>query len=172
MLVVGLFSVALFALPYAAQAQTTTAERYQLISDHCQDLHNLVDQLQRRDLVSRTNLGREYESVHNQLTAFNQRIHNNNLDDQPFGQLLAQFDDAANQFRDAYVHYDDGLNKLENIDCQKNPAAFDAQLDQTRMLRDATESTANHAASITSQYRDLATALQQQLPPQTNGGAQ
>lgn len=167
-LAASLFAVALFALPYAAQAQTATAQRYQIISNHCQDLHNLIDQLQRRDLVSRTNLGREYESIDNQLSAFNTRIRNNNLDSQPFAQLLGQFNDAANQLREAYVHYDDGLNKLENIDCQKKPADFDAQLAQTRQLRDATEGAASRALAITGQYRDLVAQLQATLPSSNN----
>lgn len=164
MLIAGLFAVVLCAAPYAAMAQTTAAQRYQLISSHCQELHSLIDQLQRRDLVSRTNLGREYESIDNQLTAFNTRLHNNNLDNQPFVQLLGQFNDAANQFRDAYVHYDDGLNALENINCQKDPVGFDTQLVQTRQLRDETEGAASRALAITGQYRDLTASLQETLP--------
>lgn len=159
----------LFALPFAAEAQTTAAQHYQLISGHCQDLHNLIGQLQRRDLVSRTNLGREYESIANQLAAFNQRVHNNNLDNQQFVQLLSQFDDAVNQLRDTYVHYDDGMNKLLQIDCQKNPTDFDTQLTQTRVQRDATEGAAQRALAVVGQYRDLVTALQAQMPA---GGTQ
>lgn len=174
-LTASLFAVTLFALPYVAQAQTATAQRYQIISNRCQDLHNAIDQLQRRDLVSRTNLGREYESIDNQLSAFNTRVRNNNLDNQPFVQLLSQFQDASNQLRDAYVHYDDGLNKLESIDCQKKPADFDAQLTQTRQLRDETEGAASRALAITGQYRDLVAQLQSTLPSsakKANGGAQ
>lgn len=170
-LAVSLFAIALFAMPYTAQAQTVTAQRYQIITNHCQDLHNLIDQLQRRDLVSRTNLGREYESIDNQLNAFNTRIRNNNLDSQPFTELLTQFNDAANQLRDSYVHYDDGLNKLENIDCQKKPADFDAQLTQTRQLRDETEGAASRALAITGQYRDLVAQLQTALPSSSKKGA-
>lgn len=172
MLVAGLFAVAFFAMPYAAEAQTANAQRYQLISSRCQELHSLIDQLQRRDLVSRTNLGREYESIDNQLTAFNTRIHNNNLDNQPFVQLLTQFDDAANQFRDTYVHYDDSLNSLQNIDCQKNPADFDNQLTQARTLRSATEDAAQRAQDVLGQYRTLTQTLQTQLPDQQAGGVQ
>jgi hypothetical protein len=164
MLTTALFVVALLAMPYAVQAQTTSAQRYQLISSHCQQLHSLIDQLQRRDLVSRTNLGREYESIDNQLSALNTRIHNNNLDNQQFVDLLGQFNDAVTQFRDAYVHYDDGMNSLENINCQKDPVNFDAQLDQTRQLRDATGGAAERALAITSQYRDLTAQLQTTLP--------
>jgi hypothetical protein len=170
-LTVFLAACVLVALPFAARAEDITAERAQLISSHCKALHMLIDQLQRRDLVSRTNLGREYESVDKQLSAFNQRIHNNNINNQAYTQLLTQFRDATTQFRDTYVHYDDSINKLQAIDCQAHTADFDAQLTVTRSLRDATEGTITHAAALVGQYRDLAVQLPSQLPTQAGSEA-
>jgi hypothetical protein len=153
------------AVPLAAQAQDATAARYQTISDRCQSLHLLLDELQRRDLVSRTNLGREYESVARLFTAFNQRVKNNNLSAQPFEQLAADFTAATSQFRSAYVQYDDSLIELQQIDCKDKPADFDAQLARTRELRDATEGAATHANAISGQYRTQMVQLQAELPP-------
>ena len=158
---------ALLALPFVAHAEDSAA-RLQLISQHCSQLHTFIDQQQRRDLVARTNLGREYESVDKQLDAFNQRIHANNINNQPYQQLLTQLRDATTQFRDAYIHYDDSLNKLQAINCQQHPDMFDAQLTASRTLRDATEGTITHAAAIIGQYNDLVTQLPSQLPLQTN----
>lgn len=158
--------MSLLAVPFVAYAQDAVAVRNQLISQRCQQLDTAIGQLQRRDLVSRTNVGREYETISKELDAFDQRVHNNDLDSKPFEQLLAQFDDAANQFRDAYVHYDDGLNKLQAINCQAKPADFDTQLQQTRSLRGAVQSAIEHTGAVLGQYHDLAAQLQtaDQLP--------
>ena len=149
----------LVAIPFAARAEDDALLRNQIISDHCATLHSLIDQQQRRDLVSRTNLGREYENTDKQLNAFTQRIHNNNIDAPQYQQLLTQFRDATSQFRDAYVHYDDAIVKLQAVNCQQRPSDFDAQLTVTRGLRDTTEGTITHAAALIGQYRDAVAQL-------------
>ena len=131
----------------------------------------LLDELQRRDLVARTNLGREYESMTRLFNAFNQRVRNNNLNAQPFEQLASQFNDATAQFRAAYVQYDDSMIKLKDTDCKNKPGDFDAQLAQTRSLRDATEGASTHAAAIAGQYRTQMAQLQSELPSQAAKGA-
>jgi oligoendopeptidase F len=163
LLIVGLTAV-LLAVPFTARAQDAATARSQLIVMHCKEVRTLLDSLQRRDLVARTNLGHEYEATTKLLDAFAQRIHNNNVDDQPYQQLISQFAVATTQFRDAYVHYDDSMNTLKQIDCQIKPADFDAQLEQTRALRDTTEGASTHAAAIVGQYRDMMAALQAQFP--------
>jgi hypothetical protein len=157
-------ALAVTAVPVAVHAQDATAVRYQAISDRCQSLHLLLDELQRRDLVSRTNLGREYESVARLFNAFNQRVKNNNLNVQPFEQLTSDFNAATSQFRTAYVEYDDSLIALQQIDCKEKPADFDAQLTRTRQLRDATEGAATYANAISGQYRTQMVQLQAELP--------
>lgn len=152
------------AVPVAVQAQDSSAVRYQTISDRCQSLHLLLDELQRRDLVSRTNLGREYESMARLFSAFNQRVKNNNLNVQPFEQLTQDFNNATSQFRSAYVEYDDGLIALQRIDCKEKPADFDAQLARTRELRDVTEGAATYANALSGQYRTQMVQLQSELP--------
>jgi hypothetical protein len=152
-------------VPVAVQAQDPVAARHLAIAERCQSLHLLLDELQRRDLVSRTNLGREYESVSRLFNAFNQRVKNNNLSAQPFEQLSADFNAATTKFRAAYVQYDDALVALQQIDCKEKPADFDAQLTRTRELRDATEGAATHAHAISGQYRTQMVQLQVELPP-------
>lgn len=159
-----IFTIAAVVVPVSVRAQDATAARYQAISDRCQTLHLLLDELQRRDLVSRTNLGREYESVARLFSAFNQRVKNNNQNAQQFEQLTSDFNSASAQFRSAYVQYDDGLIALQQIDCKDKPADFDAQLAKTRELRDITEGAATHANAIAGQYRTQMVQLQAELP--------
>jgi hypothetical protein len=162
----SLLLAALLAVPVVAQAQDTAAARRHTISERCQNIQLLLNELQRRDLVSRTNLGREYESTARLFTAFIQRVRNNNLNVQEFERLASQFNDATSQFRSAYVQYDDSLIKLQEIDCRAKPGDFDSQLAQTRTLRDATEGSSTHAAAIAGQYHTQMVQLQANLPEQ------
>lgn len=169
--IITLAAVALVIVPFVAYAQTPT-DRNRLIGEHCQSFAGLIDQLQRRDLVSRTNLGREYEAVNRQLNAFNQRLRNNDIDAKPFEQLTVQFTEATNAFRAAYVRYDDSLNKLLTIDCKTDPTAFDAQLATARSQREATLSAVNRAGEVIGQYRAQVQQLSVQgTQPNTNGVA-
>lgn len=150
-------------MPAAVQAQDSTSTRNQIIVSHCKSVQAAIASLQRRDLVSRTNLGREYESIAKELDAFNKRVRNNGLSAQSYEQLLSQLNDATAQFREAYVHYDDSLNTLLAIDCQAKPGDFDTQLSAARNLRDITEGTASRAAALVGQYRDTAAAFAAEL---------
>lgn len=152
-----------FALPALAHAQDSTATRNKLIVDHCKSVQTAIGSLQRRDLVSRTNLGREYESIGKELNAFGQRVRNNGFSTQQYDQLLSQLNDATAQFREAYVHYDDSLNALLSTNCQQKPGEFDTQLSTARNLRDITEGAASRAAAVVAQYRDAADTLASQL---------
>jgi hypothetical protein len=152
-----------FVLPVAVQAQDSASARNQLISRQCKSVQSTIGALQRRDLVSRTNLGREYESIARELDAFNKRVRNNGINAQPYEQLLSQLNDATTRFREAYVSYDDSLNALLSIDCQNKPGEFDAQLNVARNLRDSTEGATLRAAAIVGQYRDAAAALAAEL---------
>ena len=151
-------------MPHVIFAQEATTSRQQLIVGRCQALDTLLDQLQRRDLVSRTNLGREHENIARQLGAFNQRLRNNNHNAGPYEQLLGDLNRATTQFREAYVRYDDSMNSLRQIDCRTAPGDFELKLAETRALRDTTEGAITHAAAIVGQYRDTVMQLQVGLP--------
>lgn len=156
--------IVLLLAPSAALAQDATTVRQQIIVANCQSLGTLLDQLQRRDLVSRTNLGREHENIARQLGAFNQRLRSHNQNAVPYEQLLSELNSVTTQFREAYVRYDDHMNELRQIDCRKEPALFEIKLAETRALRDATEGAITHAAALVGQYRDSLVQLQATLP--------
>ncbi len=154
----------LVVTPVAVFAQPVFSARQQIISDRCQSISTLLDQLQRRDLVSRTNLGREHENIARQLSAFNQRMRSSNLNVIPYEQLLTQLNGATAQFREAYIRYDDHMNELRQVDCRTTLDLFEAKLAETRVLRDATEGAIVHAAALVGQYRDSLAQMQAQLP--------
>lgn len=154
----------LVLFPVLAKAEDVFVGREQIIATRCQEVIGLLDQLQRRDLVSRTNLGREHETIARMLSAFNQRLEHNHLDALPYIRFLAEINSITTQFREAYVRYDDSMNELRTIDCRTKPAEFDAKLAHTRQARDATEGAVTHAAAVISQYRDMLAQMRASLP--------
>ncbi|HVI69026.1 MAG TPA: hypothetical protein VM581_01065, partial [Magnetospirillaceae bacterium] len=133
--IVSIGGVLLLCAPVSALAQDATSARQQIIVSQCQALGSLLDQLQRRDLVARTNLGREHENIARQLAAFNQRMKHNNLNAAPYEQLLGELNGATSQFRETYVRYDDRMNELRQINCRTEPGLFESKLAETRALR-------------------------------------
>src|ERR1700738_4165886 len=114
----------------------TDDARLKSIVQNCSSLQTTLDQLQRRDLVARTNRGRAYEAQITQIDAFAQRLRNNNISSQPLDVPANDFKNAVDTFRTAYVQYDDRMTALLQIDCRTKPDTFAASLDQARNLRD------------------------------------
>ncbi len=143
-----------------------------LVVAQCSQLHTNLKELEARDLVSRTNMGREYENIDKQISAFTERVQNNNYNNQSFLDLQTQYKSAVNQFRAAYVQYDDSINELIAIDCQSKPSDFLTTLDKTKTLRTAVNDKVTSVSSILSQYREQMVQLQNNVPSQNSGGSQ
>lgn len=154
--------------PGLALAQSGS-ERLAIIQSKCQVAHDNLDLLRRRDLVARTNRGREYENIVKQLEAFTQRVRHNRLDAGRLGTTTQQFKIAVDQFRDAYLRYDDSLSELLQTDCRTKPDVFALKLEESRVLRAETAVSATRAEELALNYRELVATL---AGPNINGAAQ
>jgi hypothetical protein len=134
--VITIFGLSLVLPVFAAHAlDTLDPERLSLIREHCTVLQTSLDQLQRRDLVARTNRGREYESVIAQLGAFSQRLRNNSKSSQSLDETLGKIKTTVDSFRSNYVEYDNNMNILRQIDCRNQAADFAVALQRTGIMR-------------------------------------
>jgi hypothetical protein len=137
----SIFAIAVFGLSvilpvFAVRAaDTLDPARLSLIQDHCTVLQTSLDQLQRRDLVARTNRGREYETVIAQLSAFSQRLRNNSKSSQALDETLNKFRTTVDAFRSNYVEYDNNMNALRQIDCRNRVTDFAVSLQRTAIMR-------------------------------------
>lgn len=163
---IGIILALSISVPLAVSAQETQApERLAAIKTNCRTIKAELLQVQRRDLVARTNRGRGYEAVLKQMDSFQQRVRNNKLVTQPFDEALAAFKAATSAFRDAYIRYDDQLISLQQIDCQEKPDVFAAQLEEIKVMRAETAAAITDADEALAQYRQAVMTLQQQVTP-------
>ena len=148
----------------ANAADIMRAERLSLIQDRCTVLQISLDQLQRRDLVARTDHGRQYENLIRQIDAFDLRLRNNNMPTQLLDGPTAAFKTAVTAFRDAYIRYDDSMNALREVDCHTHTTDFAQLLEQTRVLRAAVGIQVSSGDNSLKAYREAMVLLQGTLP--------
>lgn len=134
-----------------------------VVSDRCSSIKIALHQQRQRDLVTRINRGRAYQTLIDQLQALTDRVNNNQMATQPFEQQLAVLKQEFDLFRAAYTSYDDGLRTLLNADCKEKPGDFLAQLVHIRQLRAKIDSHEKVIASILGRYREIIINLQQEL---------
>jgi hypothetical protein len=162
-------SAVLFTMPATVLAEESSAEHRQLIVKQCDQLHDSISALRKRDLVSRLNRGRDYDDVVKQLNAFEQRLKNSHYDSSQFEQTSLKAANQVDQFREAYNRSDDGLVALAQIDCKTKPGDFETKLQEVRVLRQEVTATIKRVDETLQQYREAVVALQTQGQNGTEG---
>ncbi|HSE60960.1 MAG TPA: hypothetical protein VLA88_01540 [Candidatus Saccharimonadales bacterium] len=150
-------------LPVFAHAEVLDPARLSIIQEHCTVLQTSLDQVQRRDLVARTNRGREYESTLAQLTAFNQRLQNNGRPVKTLDDTLNNFKTMVDDFRTNYIAYDNSMNDLRQIDCRNHPADFALALQRTAILRAQVGAEVTKGEEYLGVYRQTVVEMQKSL---------
>jgi hypothetical protein len=159
-----LFAAGLVLMPSLASAATLDQPRLDAIRQHCTAIQTILDQLQRRDLVARTNRGRAYEAQIKQIDAFAQRLKVNNVAAPALVSSANRFKETVETFRVAYIAYDDNMTLLRNIDCRTNMQEFALKLEEIRVLRQAVGVEVTKGEQALGEYRLATTALRMALP--------
>lgn len=144
-------------------AADLTTTRLKTIQKRCEVLQTTLDQLQRRDLVSRTDLGREYESINRQISAFILRMNNNGMNTATLSGPTSDYRNAVIAFREAYIRYDNSMNDLRDIDCRAHAGDFANTLDVTYVLRASVGAEVARAKDALDRYRKAMVTLQKEL---------
>ncbi|HEU5187560.1 MAG TPA: hypothetical protein VFT87_03585 [Candidatus Saccharimonadales bacterium] len=134
-----------------------------VVSERCGSVKIALDQQRRRDLVTRINRGRAYQTIIDQLQALTDRVRNNQMAVQPFEQQVAVLKQDFELFRTSYTAYDDGLRTLLNIDCKDKPGEFLAQLIQVRQLRTQIGEREKAISDTLGRFREIMVNLQHEL---------
>lgn len=149
-----LLSAVVLASPSVLAQEAISPARLMAISAKCDDLHFTLQKLQRSDAVSRTNMGREYENILDQLKALSDRLENNKINNAQFDALREELKSTIDAFRAAYIEYDNTLTSLRQIDCKTKPADFDLALQRTHGLRATIHAQTVTAEGIIARYRE------------------
>ncbi|HEV7929056.1 MAG TPA: hypothetical protein VGP12_02870 [Nitrosospira sp.] len=167
-----LLTLGLTCVPGFAYAQNVLdAERVSAIGQHCTLIQTTLDQLQRRDLVARTNRGRSYEAQLKQIDALAKRFKANNLSTQTMDAPAVAFRSSVDSFRTAYVAYDDRMTTLRQIDCRTKPEDFATALEELRVMRQEVGAEVTKGDEALAQYRQAIVDLRPTVP-EAKGSAQ
>lgn len=163
---IAVFFACLVLVPVATHAAQTTLDpaRLDAIRHNCTVIQTILDQLQRRDLVTRTNRGRAYEAQIKQIDALQQRMVTNHITTTAIEPHIAQFKTGVETFRSAYVAYDDRMKAIRLIDCRDKPDVFATTLEEIRNLRRQLGAEVVKTENALAQYRQSLVDVRATLP--------
>lgn len=108
-----------------AQDANLTTEQTQHISDNCDSLKNVLNQLHISDALLRVNIGQQYELVSTKLMErFNNRLSNNKFKIDSLKSSSSTYESKLNSFRADYMTYEETLAATIKIDCKSKPINF------------------------------------------------
>ena len=123
------------------------------ITSECSAIKTHLGKLRSNDALIRVNLGQNYETMASKVMAnFNLRVVSNKLNGAAMVEKTAEFNENFNYFRDNYYIYERELTKLTNIDCQKSPTDFYAQLERVRYYRHELNFNTSMMSKIATEY--------------------
>jgi len=169
--------VALLALwvlqPVVAFAQATTSlsnDQLNVVSKQCSGTQISLEQLQKRDAVSRINRGRAYDQLMTQTSAFNSRLTFNKVSVPDLVPLTGELQSHIDQFRAVSdKQYLEHLINATKFDCKAKPAEFYALILQVRDDRDKVVAEISKIDELMAKYREALVKYQGTLPVEQEG---
>jgi hypothetical protein len=144
-LAVGLASMPLLPVR-AAEAVEMSDEQVEQVKQNCKQAQSIMQRLQTTDVVTRTNRGRIYENMLNQLIShFNSRVSLNRYDAASLTTTTTAITQKFSSFKTDYQVYADLLSSVLSTNCESDPRGFYAELVATRSAR---ETVANDVADL------------------------
>lgn len=153
-------------LPMTAFAETAQLNNAQIdtIKQNCTSAQLTLEQLQKRDAVSRINRGRAYDQMLRQISAFNSRLAYNKINLSQFVQLASDLQTHVDHFRTNYSTYDETLSNATKINCKDKPTDFYDLVVKTRNQRASIGSEISELEQLGNSYRDALIQYQATLP--------
>ena len=148
-LVVGMGSGAVVQ----AQSNGTPQEMLDTIRSRCSASQFALQQIEKRDAVSRINRGRAYDQMLRQVSAFNSRFAYNKISSPELIQVTGQLQDAVNAFRSHYDRYDTDITDALKVNCKEKPAEYYGVIVRAREDRNAVGEQVRRIDDLLNQYR-------------------
>lgn len=151
--------------PAIVQAQSALGdEKKALITASCTSAQLNLQQLQKRDAVSRINRGRAYDQMLQQIKAFQSRLAYNKMSAPDINAHAASMQSQVDQFRAAYIRYDEAVSGAIKINCKEKPGDFYAFIEKAREDRSTLGAKVGDIDTLMGNYRDAVRVLQRSLP--------
>lgn len=127
-----------------------------LIKQHCSSSQFALQQIEKRDAVSRINRGRDYDQMIRQVSALNSRLAYNKINASDLLQLTTDLGNGVDKFRVAYDHYDSDMSEALSTNCKDKPADYYQVIVKARTDRSAVGDQVNAINDLMAQYRQAA----------------
>lgn len=150
------FMLAVFSMQATAFAQADaglTQDKLNLITQHCSSSQFALQQIEKRDAVSRINRGRDYDQMLRQISALNSRFAYNKISAPDLVQLTSKIQDGVDKFRNSYDAYDTDVTSALNTDCKAKPADYYNFIVKARDDRNAVGDQVKAINDLMTQYR-------------------
>lgn len=159
--------VVLLLQPMVALAQSVelSQDRLNEIRNRCSNAQISLQQLRKRDAVSRINRGRAYDQMMMQMSAFNSRLAYNNISMPELLAISSELQSHIDKFRS--ISDNQYLTRLENairINCKAQPAEFYDLIVKTREDRDKVAIEIDAINELMTKYRQQLVQYQASLP--------
>ena len=140
-----------------------TDSQTESIRTNCTNIQASLNQLQQSDTLLRHNRGAVYRTIADKLMIpLNQRISSNQLDGGKLVEIAAKYNRGYEEFRVAFIIYDQSLSKTIAIDCTKQPSTFFDSLDAARKNRLELYGKSNTLITYAKEYKIEFTAFKKQ----------
>ncbi len=130
-----------------------SSDMLDMIRSRCSNSQFALQEIQKRDAVSRINRGRDYDQMLRQISAFNSRFTYNKINTPDLIDLTTQLQGAVDTFRSNYDHYDTDLSDALRVDCKQKPADYYAVIVKARDDRNAVGDQVTKIVDLMNQYR-------------------
>lgn len=141
-----------------------TEAQSQFISDSCRVSKIALGEVHSSDAVMRVNLGQEYANISSRLMApLNSRIGLSGRDGVELTRITAEYNQLLQQFREAYVVYDDSVSAALAIDCRSKQAEYYGAIMTAREERQEVRELIDQLNQLAGQYRTEVDEFKQRM---------
>ncbi|MDR2063249.1 MAG: hypothetical protein LBQ02_00450 [Candidatus Nomurabacteria bacterium] len=143
----------LSVIGYSSMGLALEGEKTAVIIGRCNEIKKNIKKLQVADANTRVALGREYENILTKLmTNMNSRLAQNHSSAGNLLETAAGFSNKLDLFRELYRNYDQKIETLLTINCEKDPAEFYETLEESRTKRSQVQAAHVELISIAEAY--------------------
>ena len=159
-----LFVLLAFLCQPMMSVAAVSEEQEKAVSEHCDSIKKVLKNVQKDDARARVYLGSYYEAA---LTKFimslNVRLVENNLPSASLVENQNKYADTKALFISDFVNYQQELEELVSMDCQKKPKDFYEELEKVRKKRKIVEQDTLKMQSLMSEHVKLVNQLKGKL---------
>ena len=156
-------SLSASAVVSAQSDSDMTSDKLELVKTRCSSSQFALQQIEKRDAVSRINRGRAYDQMLRQVSSFNSRFTYNKISAPDLVQLTSDLQTAVDTFRANYDKYDTDISDALKIDCKQKPADYYNMILKARDDRAAVGDEVNKIVDLMAQYRTAIVTYQDKV---------